>query len=173
MKWIVAVIGTLALLVAGVYAVGLSLPQNHVAVRTARSAQPPETVWAAITDVASFPAWRSALDSVEQLPPRNGIMVWREISGNEGTTYEAEESERPSRLVTRITDRGLPFGGSWEIRITPDGTGSRISITENGEVYNPVFRFVSRFVIGHSATIDKYLSDLAVKLGDAAVSASG
>jgi len=173
MKWVIAAVGTLVFLLGGVYAVGLSLPQNHIAVRTARSAQPPESVWAAITDVASFPAWRSDLDSVERLPPRAGMMVWREISGNEGITYQADESEKPARLVTRIADRGLPFGGSWEIGIAPDGTGSRISITEKGEVYNPVFRFVSRFVIGHSATIDKYLSDLAVRLGDAKVSSSG
>ena len=33
-------------------------------------------------------------------------------------------------------------------------------ITENGEVYNPLFRFMSRFVFGHTATIDKYLEDL-------------
>ncbi|MGH9420710.1 MAG: hypothetical protein ACRD3J_12105, partial [Thermoanaerobaculia bacterium] len=72
----------------------------------------------------------------------------------------------PSHFVTVITDKGIPFGGSWDYRILPDGTGSRITITENGEVYNPIFRFVSRFVIGHTATLDKYLSALAAKVGD-------
>jgi hypothetical protein len=68
--------------------------------------------------------------------------------------------------VTVIADKGIPFGGSWDYRIIPEGAGSRITITENGEVYNPIFRFVSRYVIGHTATLDKYLSALATKVGD-------
>ena len=39
--------------------------------------------------------------------------------------------------------------------------GLRERITENGEVYNPLFRFVSRFVMGHTRTIDTYLGDVA------------
>jgi hypothetical protein len=35
-----------------------------------------------------------------------------------------------------------------------------LRITEQGEVYNPVFRFVSRFVIGQNRTIETYLRDL-------------
>lgn len=52
------------------------------------------------------------------------------------------------------------------ILIVPDGSGSRLTITENGEIYNPVFRFVSRYVIGQTSTIDKYLTDLAPRLGE-------
>ena len=33
-----------------------------------------------------------------------------------------------------------------------------MTITERGEVYNPIFRFVSRFVLGHEKTINTYLS---------------
>ena len=38
-------------------------------------------------------------------------------------------------------------------------------ITEDGEVYNPVFRFMSRFIIGHAATLDQYLTALGKRLG--------
>lgn len=31
--------------------------------------------------------------------------------------------------------------------------------------YNPIFRFISRFIIGHSASIDSYLKALNSKLG--------
>ena len=68
--------------------------------------------------------------------------------------------------MTVIADKDIPFGGTWDYRIEQDGTGSRITITENGEVYNPIFRFVSRFVLGHTATLDKYLTALASKVGD-------
>ena len=33
--------------------------------------------------------------------------------------------------------------------------------SEDGDVYNPIFRFVSRFVIGQHRTIDSYLQGLA------------
>jgi hypothetical protein len=33
-------------------------------------------------------------------------------------------------------------------------------------VYNPVFRFLSRFVFGHYATMDDYLAALGGRFGD-------
>jgi hypothetical protein len=67
--------------------------------------------------------------------------------------------------VTRIADPHLPFGGTWTYEVAPAvGGGSTLTITENGEVYNLVFRFISRFVMGYTATIDRYLEALRKKL---------
>ena len=41
-------------------------------------------------------------------------------------------------------------------------------ITEDGEVYNPVFRFVSRAVMGHTAMLDAYLKALGKAVGQEA-----
>lgn len=166
MKWLTTII--VVLLVAGVavFLVGTMLPQDHTASRTTHLSQPPERVWATITDVAAFPSWRKEVDSATQLPPHAGKMVWREISKHQNKlTYEAETSVPPAHLVTRIVDRGLPFGGSWDYVISPDAGGSKITITENGEIYNPAFRVVSR-VMGQTASIDAYLGALAARLGD-------
>jgi hypothetical protein len=43
---------------------------------------------------------------------------------------------------------------------------TQITITERGEVYNPIFRFMSRYVFSHHATIDAYLTALGKKLGE-------
>lgn len=56
--------------------------------------------------------------------------------------------------------RFCSFGGSWTYELTPVADGTRLRITENGEVYNPLFRFLSRFVFGHYASIDKFMADL-------------
>jgi uncharacterized protein YndB with AHSA1/START domain len=122
-------------------------------------------VWRALTDVSAFPTWRSDVTSVEQLRGDSAHAGWRETGKNGRITYEVTESEPPRRLVTTIADRGLPFGGSWTYELVPANGGTRLTVTEHGEVYNPVFRFVSRFVIGHTATIDRYLADLRKKLG--------
>jgi hypothetical protein len=39
-----------------------------------------------------------------------------------------------------------------------------VTIREDGEVYNPVFRFASRFIIGHDATTRKYIAALEASL---------
>jgi carbon monoxide dehydrogenase subunit G len=168
MKWLLIVVVTLAALVVAVTVAGLALPQNHVAVRSAHLSVAPDKVWSIVTDPEKYPAWRSDVSSVEMLSgPDGGKISWREVSpkGNK-LAYEATIVEAPTHFVTVIADKGIPFGGSWDYRIIPEGAGSRITITENGEVYNPIFRFVSRYVIGHTATLDKYLSALATKVGD-------
>ena len=69
-------------------------------------------------------------------------------------------------MVTRIVDKELPFGGSWTWEISPAAEGgSRVSITENGEIYNPFFRFMARYVFGYTGTMETYLRNLGKKLG--------
>ena len=58
----------------------------------------------------------------------------------------------------------LPFGGSWTYELIPTAGGTMLRITEDGEVYNPLFRFISRFVLGHYKSIDQYLDDLERRL---------
>ena len=71
----------------------------------------------------------------------------------------------PRRIVTRIEGDDLPYGGAWAYALEPQGNATRITITEHGEVYNPVFRFVSKYIIGHTGTIDTYLRNLGSKFG--------
>ncbi len=35
-----------------------------------------------------------------------------------------------------------------------------LTVTENGEVDNPLFRFLSRYVFGHTGTMDKLFATL-------------
>jgi uncharacterized protein YndB with AHSA1/START domain len=148
-----------------VVVVGYLLPVKHVAVVTAQVPASPEQVWQALIDVAAYPTWRGDVRSVEMLPADSGRVAWRESGKNDAISFAIEQAEPPRRLVTRITDKSLPFGGTWEYTVTPEGAGSRVRITEHGEVYNPVFRFVSRFIMGHSATASAYLKALGARFG--------
>jgi hypothetical protein len=62
--------------------------------------------------------------------------------------------------VTQIQSHDLPFGGGWEFRLKDNGGSTIVTITENGEVYNPLFRFVAKFIMGHDATLKKYAGAL-------------
>ena len=60
-------------------------------------------------------------------------------------TFVIDADAPPRRLVTRIeATPGTPFGGTWTFEITPDGTGSRVTVTERGWIANPIFRFRAR-----------------------------
>ena len=66
---------------------------------------------------------------------------------------------------TRIAEKNLPFGGTWTIDIAPTGR-QRGAVTEDGEIYNPIFRFMARFFFGYTATIEGYLRDLGHRFGE-------
>jgi uncharacterized protein YndB with AHSA1/START domain len=165
MKLLLLTLVLLAVPLILVLVVGAMLPMAHTVTRSVAVNQPPQAVWNLIT---SAPTWRPEIKKYEELPPQNGHRMWRETDkGGQTIAYEAVESAPPRRLVTRIADPSLPFGGTWTYDIAPasSGSGSTLSITENGEVYNPVFRFVSRYIMGHAATVDSYLKAVKARLG--------
>ena len=140
MKWIAIVAGGLMLVVAGIAAIGSLLPRNHKASRTLRLTLPPADVWPVL--IQATEASDVPVDVLERDPPR--------------------------RLVTRVTEKEKNFGGTWTITIAPTPSGSDITITEDGWVANPIFRFASRFIIGHHATMDALLKQVAKTLNEPA-----
>jgi len=54
----------------------------------------------------------------------------------------------------------------WTYTLVPAGDSTTLRIVEDGEVYNPIFRLVSRFVLGHNFTIDQFLRDIGKKVGE-------
>jgi uncharacterized protein YndB with AHSA1/START domain len=146
--------------------VGWLLPNEHVITRVARFHQKPEMIWKAITDIEAMPTWRQGLRGVKRLPEVNGLPAWVEQTSAGDILLETTESDPPRRMVSRIADPKLPFGGSWTYEIRPAAEGATLRITENGFVTNPLFRFLSRFVFGHAATMETHLKSLAKKFGE-------
>ena len=144
MDIVLAVFGALAALVIFLVlvfivgsVVGRSLPVGHVASRSAMLAVSPARVWDVINDPA-FMRSRGVGDvkteTVESIPPR--------------------------RLVRRIVGE-TDFGGTWTSELDAEpGGGTRLVITENGEIHNVFFRFVSRYIVGHHRTIDSFIAAL-------------
>lgn len=166
MKWLYISAAVVVALVLIVFIVGALLPREHVASRTLRMRRPPADVWALITGVDAFTSWRPDVKSIERLPDRNGRAVWKETTSGMAIPLETMESDPPRRLVLRITDPTLPFGGTWTYVIAPTPEGSTLTITEDGFVSNAAFRFMSRFVFGHYATIDAYLKNVAKRFDE-------
>lgn len=167
MYWFLGLLGLLVLLGIVVNVVGNYLPEQHVASKTLTLRQTPETVWQVVTDFANQPKWHPDMKSAERIADRNGHAVWREEVAGMKIPLETLETDPPKKLVRRIASDDLGFGGDWEYILTPTIEGGcQLTVTEYGKVPNPLFRFLSRYVFGHTATIEKYLTALAGKFGE-------
>jgi hypothetical protein len=140
---VVGIIVVLVVIVIAITIVGRALPIAHVASRTASFRRSPEEVWVAIND----PVLRSA-------------------RGVGDVKFETIESVPPKLLLRRVVGE-KDFGGTWTCDIALSPGGSTLTITENGEIYNAFFRFVSRFIIGHHRTIDGTMAALRKRFGEA------
>lgn len=167
MKTVLVVVAAVVGLLVLAMLIGTLLPRDHVATVRARYAASPAAIWALIADPATAPSWRPGLKSVEFLSPVDGRPAWRERSRSDSVNYLITEWDPPRRLVSRITSDNLPWGGQWEYSLVPSGPGTELSITERGFVNPALFRFLSRFVFGHTSTMEKYHRALGTKLGEA------
>jgi hypothetical protein len=163
---IVGIIGGLILLGGIVALIGSRLPKTHVASRSILLHQSPQNVYAVVRDFASAPKWRSDVKQVEVEVPSGGPVNFREVGKNGTVNYELVEDVPGQRMVTRIRDTDLGYSGQWTYLFAAENGGTRVTIREDGEVSNVLFRFMSRYVFGHTATIDSYLTALAKHFGE-------
>jgi hypothetical protein len=155
------VVGVIVVLVP---LIGSQLPSHHTVSRSIVVPRKPAEVYAVVRDFSSAPSWRSDVQKTELTTLPDGKVGFREV-GSQGTVnYELSEDVPSQRMVTRITDTDLGYSGSWTYTFAPEQDWTRVTITENGEVSNIVFRFMSRYIFGHTSTIDSYLASLAKRL---------
>jgi hypothetical protein len=158
LKWVLFILAGLVAIVLVVVLIGLMFPKAHRATRMAHFNQPADAIFAATIGLQDF---RGVIST--ELPPQDGHRFWREQSGRHAITFEEIASDPPRLYSSRIADKDLPFSGTWTWEIAPTSDGCTCRITEEGEVSNPIFRFVSQLVIGHTKTIDDYLKALGRK----------
>lgn len=166
MKWVVIVLGGLVGVVALVALAGVLLPREHRASRSVVLRQPPESVWAAVRDFAGLTAWWPEMKQVERLRDSAGREIWRQQVGGFPLTLEIAEEQPPRRLVTRIlAPPDAPFGGRWIYELDAVSGGTRVAVTEEGWIGNPLFRVMAN-VTGLDATIKQYLRALGRRFGE-------
>lgn len=168
MRWLMIVGGVLMVLVLIVLVVGMLRPSGHVAATRARYAASLAEVWTAVTDWEQWGEWQSEVRSVERIEDRNGHVVLMTRGSWGDVPMEIVESDRGRRFVTEID--GGAFRGRWTWELAPTDEGTLLTITEEGEVTNPVFRALMLFQDNH-ATMFGYHRALGERLGVAVVGA--
>jgi uncharacterized protein YndB with AHSA1/START domain len=164
--WILLLMGLVVSLIVAMIVGGMVTPRKHVAGRVLQLQASPEKVWEKISNVAEYAEWRDDVMSVDARTDSNGVLTWTEIGGK-SLSYAAVTNEPPHRFTSRITDEDLGYSGEWQFVLTPSGSGTRLTITEHGEVPNPVMRFIGS-LMGHAGSIERYMRHLALSLGERA-----
>ena len=154
---LVGIVGGVLVIFGVMALIGSMLPKAHVASRSILLHRTPQDVYAVVRDFSSAPKWRADVKRIEVETP-----VYFREEGKHGTVnYELVEDVPAQRMVTRIRDTDLGYSGQWTYSFTPENGSTRVTIREDGEVSNVLFRFMSRYIFGHTATIDAYLESLA------------
>ncbi len=159
LRWTLWILAGLVAIAGGVVLAGLALPKGHRASRTVTLAAAPTVVFGAISDFARYPDWRADVKKIAVEGAGIGALV-REENSTGTIPYRVEVLQPPSRLVMRIADPNLPFGGTWTYELRAEGTGTSLTLTEEGEVYNPIFRVMQKLLFSPYKTIDTYLENL-------------
>ncbi len=166
-KWLLIVLLALVGLVAAVTLVGMLMPRDHVASSSVIVGQPPDSIWPVVRSFDQLAAWWPDVRSVERGSGSEGREAYRLDMTSGQLPLVVRESSPPSRLVTEIDPTaGGPFGGTWTYVITPVDGGSRVTVTEDGWISNPIFRFVANVFLGMHANIDGYLRALGQRFGE-------
>ncbi len=164
-----AIVAVLVALVLTPVLVGALLPKRHRVTRSLRLDRPREAVWARIVDIEGSAAWRTDLLAVEPARNEDGVPLWVEVERDGGsTTYRTTEERGPERLVREIVPRGQPYGGRWIIELREEAGGTVVRVTEEGAVYNALFRFVGRLMLGYARKVERYLRALAASFDEEA-----
>jgi len=166
-RLVLIIICLIILIILVVLVIGLLQPSKHSVTRSIRLKQSPESVFAVLDDQTNLPSWSSGIAKVEPLPIRDGNRVVRMTLKWGGMQMLATRLERtpPHRLVTAMSKESGASFGTWTYEIRADGDGCRVSITEDGELKNPIYRVMAR-MRGLDATIRQTLGDLAMKFGE-------
>ncbi|HWN69118.1 MAG TPA: SRPBCC family protein [Haliangium sp.] len=168
MRWILWAITLSMLLLGAVVIAGGLVSREHEIARTVELAAPPGDVFSAIADLEAMPAWRPEVVRVERAAGEADAPTYREYAVRGVVTWAVLESRPPARLEVRLAGAGPGFDGTWTFDLASTPGGTRLTLTERGEIDNPVFRFLSRFVVGYGKGMDDYLEALVRRLGPAA-----
>jgi hypothetical protein len=156
----------LVVLVAGVYAAGLSMPREHTATSRIQLTASRDSVWSVLRNFGDYPKWHSDFTSSVKGERRNGHETWVQEAGGQSMTVELTDIRTPSRIVSEIvTDEKSAWGGTWTYELAANGSGTEVTITEEGWVKSPVFRVFMKLRGTHS-TMDALLRSLGAKFGE-------
>lgn len=136
--------------------IGLTISKTHSLTYSINIEKPTELIWNKLRDDLKSAEWRNDLKSVEALQRWNNYEAFKEIYKNGGSLNYAIIYKKENEKLIRKIIHNKNFGGEWIIELREN----KVTITENGEIYNPIFRVLGKIFHDPSKTIVRFLNDL-------------
>lgn len=172
------------------YAIGLFLPSSHIVSRSTKYNTTPEILWAILTSVEDYPAWRSNIDriTVRRDEFENDLnkyedesrLTFVEYTKKDRRTVVMHIEQEPERKLLRVLEerpyiapgeeipkRKSTFSGSWTFTIEPvqgEEKSVILKITEQGVIKKPMVRVSHMLFFGYHRRIDRFLKDLGKEI---------
>lgn len=172
------------------YAIGLFLPSSHIVSRTTTYNTTAEILWAILTSVEDYPAWRSNIDRVtvrydefeseiNKYEDESRLTFVEYIKKKDRRTVVMHiEQEKERKLLRVLEERpyiapgegeasnaNSTFSGSWTFTIEPQGEHKvSLKITEQGVIKKPMVRVSYKLFFGYHRRIDRFLKDLGKEI---------
>ncbi len=175
MYWILFVMSAVAAVVIALLVGGLVTPRTHVVSRSASLDAPVDVVWSHVRDVARHAEWREVLEEVTIEHAAPGTLRWTARTTTGSERFEMTADEPPRHFAARSLDDDLSASSEWTWHVQGDARGATVTVTERGDVPNPIVRFVRTHLSGFAKPVDHYLRDLARAVGhtDVAIVSGG
>ena len=146
-----------------VFLIGNAIEPRH-STQVARSVlATPAEVAKLIRNVEAYPSWRHGV-SISDLQKHETEATYVETAFGDVIAYRLDEKSRDKLFVATITDKTLPFGGTWTFEISTDGGATTLMIREDGVIRDPFYRFFAKYVFGYDSSIVSYLNSLETEL---------
>ncbi len=167
MATIAALVATPVLTVVLLASVGQLLPRHQGASLTRVFPEAPEVLWQLLTDLDNQPTWRKGLTRVERLPDQGGRTAWLEFHGRDAEAVRVADARAPLRLVTERVGEDATGEASWEWELAPVEEGSRLTLTRQVVVHQPLARAVGFVFQGPRREVERALADLSARVARA------
>jgi len=139
----------LIVMLALLYVIGLTRPEEVHAKAGVEINRTPLEVWETLVNMENLPKWSSEVKDVVKLSenPRR-----YRVSGAGGTSEtEFVSLEPPKRFVSKMDMPAMGFSGVWDIRVEPSGAGARVTSDAKLRMGNPLLRAMSIFMNADTA----------------------
>jgi len=160
MYWLLRTAVVLVLLVVVNYGIGLLIPEERTAPKTALIEGAPELVYRLITDVEGHPQWRSDIRSVS-VDEKGPLLKWTEIHEAGVTVYVQEKVKEPLQRYEIDFEVSNGLHGRWIGALEPSSENrTKLTCSETIVIENPMFRLPAFLFLNMGTSVDVFLGDL-------------
>jgi carbon monoxide dehydrogenase subunit G len=173
--WVpLGVVGLLVVVPGSIYLYGMVLPSAYSSTASTVISAPPSDVWATMVDWESQESWRKDIEAFELVSDVDPVTFELEFKGGQVLRYVQSDVVANEHLVwTGLGVHDPTLDARWTVDLVAEGDGTRVTVTETGDIEGPVARVINYNLVGMYLMPRLYLIDLAAHHGGRAVFEEG